>query len=117
MESDLQNPPVFIELPATELEKSRLFFSGVFGWDFTPFGPTYASTMEGTVDVGLQADPTEMTSSPLAVIEVPDLEATLDAVTRAGASIVKAIFSFPGGRRFQFLDPAGNELAAMQRDP
>ena len=73
--------------------------------------------MEGTIDVGLQADPTEATRAPLAVIEVSDLEATLEAVTRAGARIVKPIFSFPGGRRFQFLDPAGSELAAMQRDP
>jgi predicted enzyme related to lactoylglutathione lyase len=113
----LQNPPIFIELPATDLKASQTFLTGLFGWDFTPFGPTYASTMEGNLDIGLQADPTEATKAPLPVIEVLDLEATLDAVTRAGARIVKPIFSFPGGRRFQFLDPAGNELAAMQRDP
>ena len=54
--------------------------------------------------------------APLPVIEVADLEATLIAVTAAGAEITKAIFSFPGGRRFQFRDPSGNELAAMQPD-
>ena len=70
----------------------------------------------GDVDLGLQADPSEWTKAPLPVVEVNDLEATLSAVTAAGAAITKPIFSFPGGRRFHFLDPSGNELAAMQAD-
>ena len=81
------------------------------------FGATYACTMTEDVNIGLQADPDEATSAPLPVIEVNDLEATLAAVTAAGAVISKPIFSFPGGRRFQFRDPSGNELAAMQVDP
>ena len=83
----------------------------------TGFGPTYACTMTGDVDIGLQADTSEATSAPLPVIEVHDLEATLAAVTAAGAQVTRPIFSFPGGRRFQFRDPSGNELAAMQVDP
>ena len=80
----------------------------------TGFGPTYACTLTGDVDLGLQADQQEATKAPLPVIEVQDLEATLAAVTATGASITKPIFSFPGGRRFHFLEPSGNELAAMQ---
>lgn len=109
--------PNFIELPTRDLAASRAFFETVFGMTMTGFGPTYACTMTGDVDIGLQADQAEATRAPLPVIDVKDLEATLAAVTAAGASVTKPIFSFPGGRRFHFLDPAGNELAAMQADP
>lgn len=108
--------PSFIELPARDLVASQEFFKAVFGMEMTGFGPSYACTLTGDVDIGLQADPQEATKAPLPVITVEDLELTLAAVTAVGASITKPIFSFPGGRRFQFLDPAGNELAAMQVD-
>ena len=109
--------PNFIELPTRDLAASQSFFEQVFGMKMTGFGPTYACTMTGDVDLGLQADQTEATKAPLPVIEVNDLETTLAAVTAAGAAVTKPIFSFPGGRRFHFLDPGGNELAAMQVDP
>lgn len=108
--------PNFIELPASDIAAATAFYSRAFGWDLTAFGPSYACTMTGDVDIGLQGDSAEATRAPLPVIEVDDLEATLQAVTAAGAKIVRPIFSFPGGRRFQFLDPHGNELAAMQPD-
>jgi uncharacterized protein len=109
--------PNFIELPAHDLAASRTFFETVFGMSMTGFGPTYACTLTGDVDIGLQADPQEATKAPLPVIEVKDLEATLASVTATGATVSKPIFSFPGGRRFHFRDPGGNELAAMQVDP
>ena len=108
--------PNFIELPTRDLAASQTFFETVFGMTMTGFGPTYACTLTGDVDIGLQADPQETTKAPLLVIEVKDLEATLTAVTATGAVITKPIFSVPGGRRFHFLDPSGNELAAMQVD-
>jgi uncharacterized protein len=108
--------PNFIELPTRDLAASQAFFENVFGMEMTGFGPTYACTLSGDVDLGLQADPAEATNAPLPVIDVEDLEATLAAITAAGAAITKPIFSFPGGRRFHFLDPSGNELAAMQAD-
>ena len=108
--------PNFIELPTRNLVASKSFFEQVFGMKMTDFGPTYACTLTGDVDLGLQADKAEATKSPLPVIEVKDLESTLAAVTAAGATVSKPIFSFPGGRRFHFLDPSGNELAAMQAD-
>lgn len=108
--------PNFIELPTRDLAASRAFFDTVFGMKMTAFGPTYACTLTGDVDFGLQADRAEATRAPLPVIDVKDLEATLSAIIAAGAEVTKPIFSFPGGRRFHFLDPSGNELAAMQAD-
>jgi uncharacterized protein len=109
--------PNFIELPTRDLVASQRFYERVFSMKMTGFGPTYACTMTGDVDLGLQADQQEATKAPLPVIEVNDLEAALAAVTAVGAAVTKPIFSFPGGRRFHFLDPSGNELAAMQVDP
>lgn len=105
--------PNFIELPARDIEKSKAFYQAVFAWTLTEFGPTYACTMTGDVDVGLQGDRSEATAAPLPVICVADLEAALAAVIQAGGRIVRPIFSFPGGRRFQFLDPSDNEIAVM----
>jgi predicted enzyme related to lactoylglutathione lyase len=105
----------YVELPsATAHELTRAFYAKAFGWSFTDYGPTYAATNDGTTDVGLQGDPADGLSAPLPVIRVDDLEAAFDAVTAAGAVIAKPIFSFPGGRRFQFIDPSGNELAVWQ---
>ncbi|TCV92094.1 hypothetical protein EC912_10887 [Luteibacter rhizovicinus] len=105
--------PNYIELPAADIEAAKRFYTDVFGWDMTSFGPSYAATTTGDVDVGLQGDTAEATRAPLPVIEVDDLEATLATVVAAGATIVRPIFAFPGGRRFHFLDPNGNELAAV----
>ena len=102
----------YVELPsATAHELTRAFYAKAFAWDFTDYGPDYAATTNGTTDLGLQGDPSDGISAPLPVIRVDDLEAALDAVTKAGGTIAKPIFSFPGGRRFQFIDPAGSELA------
>jgi len=108
--------PNYIELPASDIVAARAFYTQAFGWELTDFGPTYACTMTGDVDIGLQGNPAEATRAPLPVISVDDLEAALAAVTAAGARIVRPIFAFPGGRRFQFIDPHGNELAVMQAD-
>lgn len=102
----------YVELPsATAHELTRAFYASAFGWQFTDYGPSYSATTNGTTDLGLQGDPADAISAPLPVVRVSDLEAAFDAVTKAGGIIAKSIFSFPGGRRFQFVDPAGNELA------
>ena len=102
----------YVELPsATAHELTRGFYSRAFGWDFTDYGPDYSATTNGTVDVGLNGQPDEALASPLPVVRVEDLEASLDAVVKAGGTIAKPIFSFPGGRRFHFIDPSGSELA------
>ena len=106
----------YVELPVQDVATAKAFYETAFGWALTEFGPTYAATMSGDTDIGLQGDAAEATRTPLAVIEVVDLEAALDAVTQAGGMVVRPIFVFPGGRRFQFLDPSGNELACVQPD-
>jgi predicted enzyme related to lactoylglutathione lyase len=108
--------PDFIELPVDDIDAAKAFYASAFGWDLTAFGPTYACTMTGDVDIGLQADPPERTAAPLVVIQVSDLEAALATVEKAGGTITLPIVSFPGGRRFHFRDPAGNELAAHKPD-
>ncbi len=106
----------FVELPARDLAAAASFYKSVFGWELTEFGPTYACTMTGDVDVGLQGDMTEATRAPLAVVAVDDLEAAQAAVEKAGGVITQAIFPFPGGRRFHFTDPNGQELAVLKAD-
>jgi uncharacterized protein len=106
----------YVELPVGDVATTRSFYERAFGWSMTAFGPTYAATVTGDTDVGLQGDSAEASKAPLPVLDVPDLEAALAAVEAAGGRIVKPIFAFPGGRRFHFLDPAGNELAAVQAD-
>ena len=106
----------YVELPVGDICAAKGFYEAAFGWALTEFGPTYAATMTGDTDIGLQADASEATKAPLPVIEVDDLEATLEAVKAAGGEILRPIFAFPGGRRFHFLDPSGNEVAAVQSD-
>ena len=104
----------YVELPGTNLAATRKFYEQAFGWTMTEFAPTYAATTSGDTDVGIQSDASERSAAPLPVIQVKDLEAALAAVERSGGTIVKPIRAFPGGRRFHFKDPSGNELAVWQ---
>lgn len=107
----------YVELPSvTAHELTRAFYTKAFAWDFTEFGPDYAATSTGDVDVGLNGQHDEALSAPLPVIRVDDLEAAYDAVVKAGGTIAKPIFAFPGGRRFHFIDPSGSELAVWVTD-
>ena len=112
----MPNRICFVELPAAATAPAKSFYEEAFGFAMTDFGPTYSCTMTGDVDLGLQADAKEASRAPLPVIQVKSLEATETDVKRAGGVITKAAFSFPGGKRFHFRDPAGNELAAMEPD-
>lgn len=102
----------YLELSATggTLDRVKAFYAAAFSWSFTDYGPTYSAFGEG-LDGGFQADATEAPAQPLPVLYSKDLEESLEAVENAGGTIVKPIFSFPGGRRFHFVDPAGNEMA------
>ncbi len=109
-------PVVYVEIPSKNYDASKAFYQKVFGWGLADFGPTYSSTLTLGVNVGLQGDGGECTQAPLTVLEVTDLEAALREVIDAGGTVTRPIFSFPGGRRFQFRDPSGNELAVMQAE-
>ncbi|QPQ55883.1 VOC family protein [Allosphingosinicella flava] len=104
----------YVELPVKDIAATRTFYQQAFGWSLAEFGPSYAATTTGDVDLGLQGDPDEATAAPLPVIEVPDLEAALAKVRAEGAIVTRPIFAFPGGRRFHFTDPSGNELAVVK---
>jgi hypothetical protein len=106
----------YVELPSRNFAASKDFYKKAFNWSLTDFGPTYAATMTGDVDMGLQGDMPEATATPLVVIDVDNLEDALAAVQKAGATITKPIFQFPGGRRFHFKDPSGNELSCVKGD-
>jgi predicted enzyme related to lactoylglutathione lyase len=106
----------FVELPVADTAAAKSFYEAAFGWTLTAFGPSYACTMTGDVDVGLQGDADEASSAPLPVIEVVGLDAWPAKIEAAGGTVVRPIFAFPGGRRFHFSDPSGNELAVMEPD-
>jgi len=101
----------YLEMPVGNgsLDATKNFYARAFGWSFIDYGPTYSVFSEG-LDGGFDADGQAM-AKPLPVLYATQLEDALAAVTDAGGTIVKPIFSFPGGRRFHFTDPAGNELA------
>lgn len=104
----------YIELPATDLDAMKAFYGGVFGWTFTDYGPSYAAFHGAGIEGGFDADtgrrkPSDM--GALVVLYSDDLPASLQSVEAAGAKITAPIFEFPGGKRFHFMDPSGNELA------
>ena len=99
----------YLELPSTGLPETKAFYSAAFGWSFQDYGPTYAAFDQG-LDGGFDADP-ERPTAPLPVLYATDLEGMASKVEAAGGIIDKPIFDFPGGRRFHFRDPSGNELA------
>ena len=100
----------YIEFRATDLERIKAFYGEVFRWKFTDFGPDYTSFEDGRLAGGFhQGEATP--GGPLIVIYAVHLEAMQTKIEAAGGRIVKPIFPFPGGRRFHFHDPSGNELA------
>ena len=104
----------YVELPAKDLEATKAFFQSVFGWTFVDYGPEYTSFSDQGLDGGFfKSDlaSSTQTGAALIVFYSGQLETTLAKVEKAGGSIVRPIFSFPGGRRFHFTEPSGNEFA------
>jgi len=104
----------YIEIPAKNIAATKAFFTEVFGWSFVDYGPEYSSFAAQGVDGGFFKSELVVSTkngSPLIVLYSDSLEATQDKIEKAGGKIIKPIFSFPGGRRFHFSDPNGNEFA------
>jgi predicted enzyme related to lactoylglutathione lyase len=101
----------YIELPATDVAAAKRFYDGAFGWQFTDYGPDYSSFLDGRLAGGLTKAAAVRPGGVLVVIFAVDLAEAEGRVRQAGGRIVKPAFSFPGGRRFHFADPSGNELA------
>ena len=100
----------YIELPATDVAKTKQFYVDAFGWKFTDYGPDYTSFADGRLSGGFAKAP-KVGQGVLVVIYAVDLEGSEARVRQAGGTIVKPVYSFPGGKRFHFKDPSGNELA------
>ncbi|WP_394183519.1 VOC family protein [Marinomonas posidonica] len=104
----------YVELPARDLELNKAFFRQAFGWDFEDYGQEYSAFKHAGLDGGFfQADfcSRPQTGAALVVLYSDDLESAVSHVEAAGGTIEQVIFEFPGGRRFHFLDPCGNEWA------
>lgn len=103
----------YIELPATDLVATKTFYGTVFGWQFTDWGTEYVSFSGAAIDGGFTADGSVKPQAigVLVVLYSSDLGQTETAIKNAGGTIVVPTFEFPGGRRFHFNDPNGNELA------
>ena len=107
--AELEGRIDYIEFPATDAYVAKSFYSEVFGWKFEDYGPGYTSFADGRIAGGFHRS--EEAVKPLVVIYSAQLEDVLAKLKAGGATVVKEIFDFPGGRRFHFQDPAGNELA------
>jgi len=104
----------YLEYAARDMDATKAFFTAVFGWEFEDYGPDYAAFSNQGTDGGFfRADLASSTQNgaALTVFYSDDLEATEQKIRSAGGEIIKPIFSFPGGRRFHFTEPSGNEFA------
>lgn len=101
----------YIEFKAVDLNAVKAFYSGAFGWEFTDYGPTYTSFSGSGVAGGFEKTEGEIRNGALVVLYHSDLNSIKKKIEASGGEISMDIFSFPGGKRFHFKDPSGNELA------
>ena len=110
----------YLEFPARDFAATKQFFQTVFGWSFVDYGPEYMAFANAGLDGGFyhsQQTASTTHGSALIVFYSETLEATQQKIEAAGGTIVKPVFSFPGGRRFHFTDPNGNEFAVWSDKP
>ncbi len=101
----------YIEFPTTNIEETKRFYSEVFGWKFTDYGPDYTSFTDGRLAGGFTREAEVSDGGVLVVLYSTNLSDIKDRVSESGGRIIREIFEFPGGRRFHFTDPSGNQLA------
>ena len=105
----------YIEFRVRDIEKTKAFYGAVFGWRFTDYGPAYCEFRDGRLAGGFTTEGAPSPGGPLIVLYGDDLPALADAIRKAGGTISKAIYDFPGGQRFHFEDPNGYELAVWTK--
>ncbi len=104
----------YVEFPASDLKRTKIFFSTVFGWEFVDYGPEYTAFSGQGLDGGFyksEACSQTQHGGALLVFYSSDIEATLEKVEQGGGEVIRPVFDFPGGCRFHFLEPSGNEFA------
>lgn len=101
----------YVEFQTAQMAASKEFFAKAFGWSYVDYGPDYADIQGAGIGGGFENHADGDVAAPLVILKADDLEAALAHVEATGGKIIKPIFSFPGGRRFQFAEPGGNELA------
>ena len=116
-ESNTHHGIDYIEISATDLAASRAFYERAFGWAFNAYGPDYLGIQKagGGEMGGLCRADAVAKGGPLVILYSDDLDASVGSVREAGGAITKEPFAFPGGRRFHFEDPSGNELAVWSK--
>lgn len=101
----------YIEYPVPDVTAAKLFYSTVFGWEFTDYGPDYTCFSDGRLAGGFATSSEVVAGGPLVVLYALDLAAVKDRILDHGGTLVKDTYEFPGGRRFHFRDLSGHELA------
>jgi predicted enzyme related to lactoylglutathione lyase len=106
----------YIEFPSSNGEQTNAFFRAAFGWGMVSYGPDYEVIEGAGIDGGIdQAE--GRVDATMAVVRTDDLDAAQARVLSAGGVITRPQFDFPGGRRFHFREPGGNELAVYVSRP
>lgn len=100
----------YIEFPSSNRAITSAFFQAAFGWGVVSYGPDYDGVTGAGIDGGVDQAPEKVTAT-MAIIRTDDLDAAERRVVSAGGIITRAQFDFPGGRRFHFREPGGNEMA------
>jgi len=103
----------YIELPAVSIAQMKAFYSAAFGWTFTDYGPEYAAFHGAGIEGGFEQSRDYIAPNApgaFVILYSDDLEASQKIIQDAGGTIKVETYGFPGGRRFHFADPSGNEL-------
>lgn len=101
----------YIEFKCTDIAATKAFYSQSFGWKFKDYGPSYSSFSDSGVYGGFEKTEEKIQNGVLVVLYHHQLTEIKEKIIQNGGKISEDIFIFPGGRRFHFLDPSGNELA------
>lgn len=101
----------YVEFKAKDVEKIKDFYEKAFHWTFTDYGPTYIAFSDSGLEGGFEKSDEDIVNGVLIVLYHENLDSIKNNILSSGGKISKDIFSFPGGRRFHFIDPSGNELA------
>lgn len=98
----------YVEFSSMKLEETQSFFAKAFGWEFIDYGPDYRDIQGAGIGGGLERAPN---SAPIVILKSDDLEASKKTIIEAGAILLKDIYGFPGGRRFEFREPGGTVMS------